>query len=767
MDLDALRRERSRLAHRKRRIIYNNDGDDLWTAKQAGMSVSEFLAQRCTGVEGTQVDVLSFCNINNGDFAMTSHPSKVAATLDVTTREVLPKSQQVPGAMDSTVWKIIPPPIPPDHPALLIEGKTGFHHIIDFCRRHDIEVWASARMNDTHAQWQRKYRTPFKADHPDRWIAGPPDLGGGLEEALFLVHEGALEHPDRWITARSHGCYYSADYSRDDVRDLMFEMLREVCEAYDLDGIELDFLRGPYFFRALAQGKADVGQPNRDKVTALMRRIRAMTEEIGAKRSRPILVAMRLPDDPVYAASLGFDTTRWLSEGLLDVLIAGESSRIRPWKETVALAHQYDVPFYAAVIEIGGSTEVIRGRAIAALAAGADGIYTFNNFDPSSCLWKEIGALDTLRRVDRATCVENANVVRLMDHLARFPAIRTHLVRPPRLPLPLPVGAHRTFEFTAGEDGSRLASSPTPHVTLRLRFLDLEDGDSLSVSLNARHLLEKDSVRNAPDPGWISYRFDPSILKPGDNLLALKLLARDPRVELESVGESDPRKPSLTPQASRLTPSPLALIDLALVVTSSPQSLVPSSIPHSAFRVPHSHAAFLLTDTDILPPAGRLSSQRQWLLDELNFARPRVPGVRIFLEKHDYGYPADPVTKPLPGWHSLAILFNADELPVDTCVKDILASVLSRLDPRALAGEAVVYAGFIAGSHSLAAVALRTRSADDISAVMDRFGPDRRFPGLLPHSSRFIRATSDGHLIPRAFALLERGTFRAGVFTPS
>ena len=736
MNLDTLRKERRELAHRKRRIIYNNDGDDAYGAygfteplflQRKNATAADFLAQRTTGVEDTHVDTISYCSINGNDFGISNCPSKVC---DV----IIPGTDEILAAPDG--W---------EHPGLLIEGKDALAHIIGFCRRHGIEAWASARMNDTHAQWQIKHRIPFKANHPERWVGKPPDLGGGLEECLFYVSEGALEHPDRWIPAGSHGLYYAADYGRDDVRDKIFEILQEVCENYPLDGIELDFLRGLLFFRPTAQGCADVGQDNRDTMTDLMRRIRTMTEEIGMKRGRPIVVAMRVPDDTGYAAGLGLETPRWLAEGLVDIMIAGAASRLRPWKESVALAHEHGVPFYACAIEVGGGDEVYRGRALAAWGSGVDGIYTFNEFDPATPLWRQLGDPDVLRGLDRVTPVDNANVTRFMDHLPRFAGIGEVLARPPRLPLALIEGEDVTFEFATGEEGASIATSATPHVTVRLRFDDLEDEDEIVVSLNGHLLDGNDAHRNAPEAGWISYGFDPSFVQPGDSVLSIRLAKRDPRAE-----------------------GTLALCDVALHATSSPQELTsPGRAPGEPVARDGAidPRAFLVTKSEIIPPGGRLSARQQALLEELNFARPRVPGRRVCV-KHHYNYPADPAEDELPGWASVAILFDADAMG-DRCATDMMLTFFREVDPGDLAGELGIYAGYFAGSRRLAGIVARSERPENLAIIAGRLGDDCAADGLLPVSCRFLEARGDGNLIPRAFALMQRGTLCDGVFQQS
>ena len=237
MNLTDFRCERRRLAQAKRRIIYNNDGDDSHYP-HVPSTAAEFLARRTTGMENTLVDTISYCTILG--FSYGNHNSRVCD---------MPLSGEEGVVAAPGGW---------NHPDVLIDGDRDCLQItIDFCRRHNIEVWASIRMNDRHDQNSPNIRSPWKGEHPERWLAQPPDLGGDLEERAFVVMQDYVSR--RWLPKGVCMCWYSADYERQDVRDRMYELIADVGQRYDLDGIELDFLRGPLYFRANAQGRPDAG----------------------------------------------------------------------------------------------------------------------------------------------------------------------------------------------------------------------------------------------------------------------------------------------------------------------------------------------------------------------------------------------------------------------------------------------------------------------------------------------------------------------------
>jgi hypothetical protein len=58
--LQPLRETRKQLAHRQRRIIFNNDGCDvLYWPKDEKVTVEKFLAKRTSPLAGTGVDAIS------------------------------------------------------------------------------------------------------------------------------------------------------------------------------------------------------------------------------------------------------------------------------------------------------------------------------------------------------------------------------------------------------------------------------------------------------------------------------------------------------------------------------------------------------------------------------------------------------------------------------------------------------------------------------------------------------------------------------------
>ena len=367
-EAESLRAMRKKAAGRRRRMIMNNDGNDVRVAATiTPFQQEDLFEQRTTGLIGSQVDSIFYCT---GVFNYYFHRSNES--------ERLTSDENVAAYLRR----------------LDALGTDPLAMMADYCRRHDFEIFWSMRMNDTHDSGNDLLFCQWKRDHPD-YLVGTKDK---------RLAYGA----NRWS---------SVDYGVGAVRDKVFRILEDVCQRYDVDGIELDFFRHPVLFRPQMTGEA-VTQEHCDLMTGLLRRVRKMTEEIGLRRERPILIGIRIPDSVSYCKALGIDLVQWLESDLVDLVTGGGYFKMEPWENLVALGKAYDVPVYACLVkrriqsasEPEGVTapQIWRGEAYRAWQAGVSGIYTFNRFNPNDGIFRELGdpkLLETLERRDRTAYV--------------------------------------------------------------------------------------------------------------------------------------------------------------------------------------------------------------------------------------------------------------------------------------------------------------------------------------------------------------------------
>ena len=342
----AWREQRQQALNRKRQIIYNNDGCDAVTyPADKPFSIEEFLLLRVANALGTKIDTISYGPEGSG-FYCVSYPTRVGSMIEVN--------------WPNPKWRTV------THDFVKL-GTDPVAEVGKFCRKHNYEFFVSLRVNDTH------------------------DGGQSYEHPHFLASKFKIDNQHLLLgtfAKRTPYCTWSAvDFTHEEVRKHMIDMVTELLERYDMDGLELDFCRHMQLFRSVAWG--GVASPEElDMMTDVMRRVRALAEKYGKRRGHPILISIRVYDSPGFCRAVGIDLDRWLEEDLIDIIIGGSYFHLRPWGKTAELAHRFGKKFYGSMDESRvRSPRMLPGRntppAYHARMSeieqqGCDGIYSFN-----------------------------------------------------------------------------------------------------------------------------------------------------------------------------------------------------------------------------------------------------------------------------------------------------------------------------------------------------------------------------------------------------
>jgi len=288
--------------------------------------------------------------------------------------------------------------------AMLAVHRQGVDYpgrVVARCRLRGMSPWISLRMNDCHCN-----DSPDHAFHGSFWKRNPgfrrQDCTGYFATCL--------------------------DYARPEVRDFFEALVAESLERWDIDGLELDFMREPYLFGG---GKEAEGAPI---LTAWLRGVRKRTAEAGASRGHPLRLGVRVPSRPETASAMGLDAVGWAKEGLIDLLVVTPrwatlefDMPLERWRELlgdarVTLAGGLEVlcrpsPGAAAATV---SPELAAGAAASALSRGADAVYLFNYFQSSNAGWTRpvylktlaaMASLDALEPLPRAVAVTYRDIV--------------------------------------------------------------------------------------------------------------------------------------------------------------------------------------------------------------------------------------------------------------------------------------------------------------------------------------------------------------------
>ena len=349
------------------------------------------------------------------------------------------------------------------------------------------QPWTDERM--PHADPRR--RNPLKAEHPD-WV-----IPCWWKQGLWNLASAGL-------------------------RDHKVRVLRELAERHDLDGFQLDFAR---HVPCLPLGRQ---WESRDHATAFVRGVRTMLLDVATRKSRPILLAAKVPETLDGCHTDGFDVERWVGERLVDILVLGNRTTtvdIAAFRQLVEGTpirlcpmlddhhstdgyHQPPIDFFRAVFSNWWHQ-------------GAHCVGTFNwpcapsdlyakhglppdyNPGPETEAVTEIGSLDALRHKNRMYAVERRG---------GYPWAEGHHNRNDRRPLPCALandGKPTTLPLFIYDD----LAADADHIedaALRLVLWSATPADRLEVKLNGRVLTLLSSDANWKDRQVYSDKPQPS-----------------------------------------------------------------------------------------------------------------------------------------------------------------------------------------------------------------------------------------------------------------
>ncbi len=192
-----------------------------------------------------------------------------------------------------TWWKEQTGLEPERYEKYVYEGGDMVQVLVDTCRKHGMSPFVSLRLNDVHLQeyygtkdWRSAVCCRMYTEHPE-WHLDP-------------------DHPKR------EGYYgrRGMDWAIKEVRDYKMLLLTELCENYDLDGLELDFLRHSMFFRD------DMPENKRIEImTGFITELREVMDK-NTEDGKRMNLSVRIPTDPGKFAELGIDAQQFYETGV-------------------------------------------------------------------------------------------------------------------------------------------------------------------------------------------------------------------------------------------------------------------------------------------------------------------------------------------------------------------------------------------------------------------------------------------------------------------
>ena len=455
------------------RMIINDDSGRGIGDRVAPVTAEQFLdALFGIQVDGKPVDALFWCGLRN-PCGTARYNTKIGELFC---------SRQT-GDMTAREWTIRTTLL-----GLISRGHDPLTLICDRCHERGVDAWLSMRFNDVH-----HCRTPAHEK-------------GAQLSSIYMerphLRMGAGHGWKREFATRMW------NYLNPEVRDHVYALLREAYLEYDVDGVELDFLRHPYFFP-----KADLDE-GRDVLSGFVKRLRSLADEAAEKKGRPQGLAVRVSSYDTACTEVGLDWRTWVREGWVDVLTASclmpaeheanmtpfvaecmnTGTRVYWCVESTPgfLALGTNMPLAYGDGANGLTTEHYRAMALAAYEQGVDGLYFFNlqfaytgtevsslqtesGMHPDAAFLNELHDPELIRRRDQKYLVspsENGTDSTHFDSIPPCPLPRTLSAQEPEC----------SFEVTLGSDLKEAAAEERLHsARLRLCLKGMTPLDEITV----------------------------------------------------------------------------------------------------------------------------------------------------------------------------------------------------------------------------------------------------------------------------------------------
>ena len=175
--------------------------------------------------------------------------------------------------------------------ALRREGTDALKVVTSHMHSKGKEVLAAIRMSDTH--------------HREISAESPLCSLFAVKNPQFVIRQ-----PDQRTNETA------LDYSYPQVRAHRLAIMKEVVEEYDVDGLELNFVRwAKHFPRNKGREKADI-------LTRYVETIHKMMATAAVKRGRkPLTLGVRIPESIEACWRAGVDIETWVKRGWVDYVV--------------------------------------------------------------------------------------------------------------------------------------------------------------------------------------------------------------------------------------------------------------------------------------------------------------------------------------------------------------------------------------------------------------------------------------------------------------
>ena len=490
-------------------IIYNRDGGPHGCS-EVPQSMEAFLEKVYPPLEDTQVGALFWC--------VGIHSAHWNSDVLELRGDVHGRRYESADAYTSTE----------NVRQMLERGEDAQEALIERGHQLGLDVYASVRMNDNHFN------------------------GAQVEDLAKMYGTGLtrmrIEHPE-WLLGDQTSEWFALSWNLavPEVREHRFLHIKEICQLYDWDGIELDWQRHAFHF------PEDDAYRLRYLLTDLQRAVRRMADDIAKERGRPFYVAARVAGTLEMCRNIGYDIPTWIDEGLLDIIIPAGGGETDPALDVAAFVQMCrgtDIAVYPGFDcglpepsvgpEDAGTKDRMRTRAIASRyhRAGADGIYVFNWGTSRPELLCQVGSYDTLRGKDRIYAAAHRFIKKEGQWRGAFRIDCIWGEVPVALKRTLTDGGP-TITLNVADD---LSADVPESVELRVRLDQWVKGDVVHVFWDGSMLEDlhtsyssPDDISDVSDTVWLCCQMDPSKVAVGPHKVKVTLAERNPKMACDIV----------------------------------------------------------------------------------------------------------------------------------------------------------------------------------------------------------------------------------------
>ncbi len=205
--------------------------------------------------------------------------------------------------------------------AYMLKGGDIVAAFVKRCRERGIQPYISLRMNDYHMKelidFTREeikrsskpvhslsiYASRFQTDHKD-WRLRPDP------EGLDTIKEAWKVNKDRGLRVRTRRARV-LNWAIPAVRQHKLAFITELCENYDIDGFEMDFMRTAHLFRK----EETTSEQRLEIMTDYCRKVRQILDRSAPEGKRRRL-CVRIPHHIPAHDEMGIDIAAWHAAGV-------------------------------------------------------------------------------------------------------------------------------------------------------------------------------------------------------------------------------------------------------------------------------------------------------------------------------------------------------------------------------------------------------------------------------------------------------------------